>query len=922
MSVSVGEAVGYLDLDISGFINNLKKANQEAESSAKTLSNTMGDGLQTVGGKISSVGKAMTAGITTPIVAAGTASVKTAMNFDSAMSKVSAISGATGKDFTNLKDKALEMGAKTKFSASEAADAMSYMAMAGWKTNDMLSGIEGIMDLAAASGEDLATTSDIVTDALTAFGMSASDSGHFADILAAASANANTNVSMLGESFKYVAPVAGALGYSAEDVSIALGLMANSGIKASQGGTALRTILTNMVQPTDEMAIAMEKLGVKLDDGNGNMLSFRDVMLQLREGFGNTKISSEELTSGLSRLEEQFSAGEITEKQYNEGVEDLMTSAYGAEGALKAQLAATLAGKTGMSGLLAIVNASDEDFNKLTNAIDGSEGAAKKMAETMQDNLAGRITKLKSALEGVAYTIGSILIPYVEKVVAKIQELANWFANLSEEQQRNIVKWAAIIAAVGPVILAIGKLIVGVGSLIKAFSEIKTAITAIQAGFGIMKGSITTLLSGITAPMIAIAAIIAVLVAAFVNLWNTNEEFRNAMLEIWEGIKETISSFVSEISSRFSEFGITFESVISTISAIWNGFCELLAPIFIAAFEIASAFLQGILGVIVGLLDVFIGSFTGNWSQFLSGIKAVWDSIWNAIKSVIMSIVNAILSVVNTFLSWFGTNWNNVWNRAKSIVTQALNAIKSTVSNVINAIKSTISNGLNAAKSTVNNVLNAIKSKFTSIMEGCRSAVTGAIERIKSAFNFSWSLPHLALPHLSISGSFSINPPSVPHFGISWYRKAMEGGMILKRPTIFGFDSKSGKFLGAGEAGPEAIVGVESLVSMIRQVVSRVIDDVSIMMASYAASMVDAFMLAVNSVGDAYNRGQMEIISKVTNQGNINYKAMAEYLADILQDNPIINNFDVVMEDGNVYLDNERVGRKLAPVVSRIQAQM
>lgn len=922
MSVSVGEAVGYLDLDISGFINNLKKANQEAESSAKTLSNTMGDGLQTVGGKISSVGKAMTAGITTPIVAAGTASVKTAMNFDSAMSKVSAISGATGKDFTNLKDKALEMGAKTKFSASEAADAMSYMAMAGWKTNDMLNGIEGIMNLAAASGEDLASTSDIVTDALTAFGMSASDSGHFADILAAASANANTNVSMMGESFKYVAPVAGALGYSAEDVSIALGLMANSGIKASQGGTALRTILTNMVQPTDEMAIAMEKLGVKLDDGNGNMLSFRDVMLQLREGFGNTKISSEELTSGLSRLEEQFSAGEITEKQYNEGVEDLMTSAYGAEGALKAQLAATLAGKTGMSGLLAIVNASDEDFNKLAGAIDNADGSAENMAKTMLDNLGGRITILKSALEGVAYTIGSILIPYVEKVVAKIQELANWFANLSEEQQRNIVKWAAIIAAVGPVILAIGKLIVGVGSLIKAFSEIKTAITAIQTGFGIMKGSITTLLSGITAPMIAIAAIVAVLVAAFVNLWNTNEEFRNAMLEIWDGIKETISNFVSEISSRFSEFGITFESVISTISAIWNGFCELLAPVFIAAFEIASAFLQGILGVIVGLLDAFIGSFTGNWSQFLNGIKTVWNSIWNAIKSVIMSIVNAILSVVNTFLSWFGTNWQQVWNRAKSIVTQALNAVKSTVSNVINAIKSTISNGLNAAKNTVNNVLNAIKSKFTSIMEGCRSAVTGAIGRIKSAFNFSWSLPHLALPHISISGGFSINPPSVPHFGISWYRKAMEGGMILKRPTVFGFDSKSGKFLGAGEAGPEAIVGVESLISMIRQVVSKVVDDVSIMMASYAASMVDAFILAVNSVGDAYNRGQMEIISKVTNQGNINYKAMAEYLADILKDNPIINNFDVVMEDGNVYLDNERVGRKLAPVVSRIQAQM
>lgn len=922
MSVSVGEAVGYLDLDISGFIENLRKANQEAEGSAKTLSNTMGDGLKTVGGKISSVGKAMTVGITTPVVAAGTASVKTAMSFDSAMSKVSAVSGATGKDLDSLRGKALEMGAKTKFSASEAADAMNYMAMAGWKTNDMLDGIEGIMNLAAASGEDLATTSDIVTDALTAFGMSAGDSGRFADILAAASANANTNVSMLGESFKYVAPVAGALGYSAEDVSIALGLMANSGIKASQGGTALRTVMTNMAKPTDEMAIAMEKLGVKLDDGEGNMLSFREVMLQLREGFGNTKISGEELTSGLARLEEQYSSGEITEKQYNEGVEDLMNSAYGAEGALKAQLAASLAGKEGMSGLLAIVNASDEDFNKLANAIDNSEGASKKMADTMQDNLAGRITALKSAIEGVSITIGEMLIPYVEKVVAKIKQLTDWFSGLSEAQQRNIVKWIAIIAAVGPVILAIGKLIVGIGSLIKAFSEIKTAITAIKAGFGIMKGSITALLSGISAPMIAIAAIVAVLIAAFVNLWNTNEEFRNAMIDIWNGIKENISNFVSEVSSRFSGLGITFETVVETIKAVWNGFCEILAPVFIAAFEVASELLQGILGVIIGLLDMFIGSFTGNWGQFLDGLKTVWESIWNAIKSVIMTIINAIKAVVNVFLSWFGTNWQQVWNRIKSVASQALNAVKSTVSNVFNAIKSTISNGLNAAKNTVSNVLNSIKSKFTSIMEGCRSAVTGAIDRIKGAFNFSWSLPHLALPHLSISGGFSINPPSVPHFGISWYRKAMEGGMILKRPTIFGFDSKSGKFLGAGEAGPEAIVGVESLVSMIRQVVSRVVDDVSIMMASYAASMVDAFMLAVNNVGDAYNKGQMEIISKVTNQGSINYKAMAEYLADILKDNPIINNFDVVMEDGNVYLDNERVGRKLAPVVSRIQAQM
>ena len=254
MAVDVGSAVGYLDLDISKFLASLNQANTEAQNKTKNLGNTLGDGLKTVGDKITGAGKTLTVGLTTPIIGAGVAAVKTTADFDKSMSQVKAVSGATGKDFDALRAKAREMGATTKFSASDAADAMNYMAMAGWKSNDMLGGISGIMDLAAASGEDLATTSDIVTDALTAFGKSADDSGHLADVMAAASSNANTNVSMLGESFKYVAPVAGAMKYSMEDTSIALGLMANAGIKASQGGTSLRTVLTNLAKPTDEMA--------------------------------------------------------------------------------------------------------------------------------------------------------------------------------------------------------------------------------------------------------------------------------------------------------------------------------------------------------------------------------------------------------------------------------------------------------------------------------------------------------------------------------------------------------------------------------------------------------------------------------------------------------------------------------------------
>lgn len=327
-------------------------------------------GIETGLKKVSSIAKTGIATTVTAISGMSTAlagvagySIKVGSSFEAGMSKVQAVSGASNEQLQRLSDKAKEMGATTKFSATEAADAMNYMAMAGWKTEDMLNGIDGIMNLAAASGEDLATTSDIVTDALTAFGLSASDSTHFADVLAAASSNANTNVSMMGETFKYVAPVAGSLGYSAEDCAVAIGLMANSGIKASQSGTALRSMFSRLAKPSKEVKEAMEKLNISLTDSHGNMKSLDTLMGDLRNSF-----------SGLSESE-------------------------------KAEMASSLAGQEAMSGLLAIVNASDADFNKLKDAIYGADGASAKMAETMQDNLQGKIMILKSTIEGLGIKI-------------------------------------------------------------------------------------------------------------------------------------------------------------------------------------------------------------------------------------------------------------------------------------------------------------------------------------------------------------------------------------------------------------------------------------------------------------------------------------------------------------------------------------
>lgn len=289
-------------------------------------------------------------------------SVKTGMDFEAQMSKVQAISGATATEVEALTAKAKEMGATTKFSATESAQALEYMAMAGWKTDQMIGGLPGIMNLAAASGEDLAEVSDIVTDALTAFGLKASDSAHFADVLAKASSSSNTNVSLMGNTFQYVAPVAGALGYSIEDTAVAIGLMANAGIKGEKAGTALRGALTNLAKPSDTVAAYMDALNVSLTDAQGNVKPLSALMVDLRQKFAG-----------------------LTDAQ-------------------KAEYAAGIAGKEAMSGLLAIVNASDADFNNLTQAIANSDGTAQSMAQTMQDNLKGQLEQLGGAVETVGLT--------------------------------------------------------------------------------------------------------------------------------------------------------------------------------------------------------------------------------------------------------------------------------------------------------------------------------------------------------------------------------------------------------------------------------------------------------------------------------------------------------------------------------------
>ena len=663
----------------------LKSLEEQAKQSGTALQNiaAKGEKLKTVGDNISNVGTKLLP-VTAGVVGLGTAAVKTAADFDSAMSKVAAVSGATGKDLDALRDKAREMGSKTKFSASEAAEAMNYMAMAGWKTEDMLSGIEGVMNLAAASGEDLATTSDIVTDALTAFGLSAKDSGHFADILAAASSNANTNVSMMGETFKYCAPIAGALGFSAEDTAEAIGLMANAGIKGSQAGTALRTIMNNLSGDVKICGSSIGEVTVATTNADGSMRDLSDILADCRTAF-----------SGLSESE-------------------------------KAAAAESLVGKNAMSGFLALMNAGEADINKLSSAIDNCDGCAAGMAETMNDNLAGQLTILKSQLQELAISFGELLMPAIRTIVGWIQKFVDWLNSMDEGTRKVIVTIALVAAAIGPVLIIVGKVISAIGTIMTIIPKLAGVINA-------AKGVIAAFNAVCAAnPYVLIIAAIVALVAAFIYLWNNCEEFRQFWIDLWESIKE-IAVAVWEALKEF--FTAAWEAIKTTAVTVWNAIKDFFTGLW-----------EGIKNIFTTVVNAISTFLTNAWNAIkntvttvFNAIKTFFTTIWNGIKSVITTVVTAISTFLSTAWNGIKTAITTVLNAIKTVVTTVWNGIKTTITNIVNGIKNAVTTAWNNIKSAVSNAANAIKNAvsnaFNAMLNGIKNVCGNIYGAVKSGFD-------------------------------------------------------------------------------------------------------------------------------------------------------------------------------------------
>lgn len=643
--------------------------------------------------------------------------VATAANFEQAMSKVQAITNSSNADMERLSQTAQKLGSTTQFSASQAAEAMSYLGMAGWKTDQIIAGMPGLLDLAAASGEDLARVSDIVSDDLTAFGMSADQASHMADVMAATSTNANTNVSMMGETFKYVGSLAGALGYSLEDVSVATGIMANAGIKGEQAGTSLRAIMTRLVSPTKESGTAMDQLGITMTNADGTMKPFMQTMKELRAAF-----------SGMTEEE-------------------------------KAQYASSLAGQEAMSGFLSIVNASDSDFETLVNAVNNADGAASKMAATMQNNAKGGAIQLQSAIEGLSISVGSVFLPILAQMAQGLAGIVGDMAKWAQTHQGVVTALMAVAGAIAAVVLAgltLNVVITAIGAfdaamkLLTITTEAGTQVTLAQMAALKLHAAATRIAAAAQAafnavmsanPIALVVLAVVALVAALVYLYNNNETVRSAIISAWNSIKSAAvavwNSIAPTISAAWGAIKAAAQAGITFLQGIWT----TIQPYVSAFGSFLISALSGLIGVIGTVLSVAVTIVGG----ILQGIIAIFGAVFSVVVTVvsvaftvISAVISAAITVISAIISVLAPIFSAVWTEILAIVmpvideiTYYVDAAEAMISAAWDAISSAASAAWNMIVSTVQGVIDSV----LSIVDQGVAEVQSKWENLKSIFS-------------------------------------------------------------------------------------------------------------------------------------------------------------------------------------------
>lgn len=689
------------------------QANQSATAVQKIAAT--GEKLKTVGDNISSAGQKLLP-VTAGVTALGTASVTTAANFESSMSQVQATMGIT-KDamstvngqsvntMDTLSKLAKKMGAETAFSASECAEALNYLALAGYDTQQMCDTLPTVLNLAAAGDIALADASDMVTDAMSALGMGVDEAETMVDQMAKTASTTNTSVAQLGEGILTIGATAKSIKGGTAELNTELGILANNGIKGAEGGTHLRNIILSLQNPTDKAAAQMEALGLSVYDSEGNMRSMNDILGDLNKSM------------------------------------DGMTSAE------KSNIISTIFNKTDLSSVNALLANTGETWDSLQKSITDSGGAAQQMADTQLDNLQGQITILKSALEGLAISFGELLMPAIKQIVGWVQKFVDWLNGMNDGTKKVIMTVALLAAALGPVLIVIGKVISAVGTIMTVVPKIAGVINTVKGAFAALN---TTMLAN---PITLIIAAIVALVAAFIYLWNNCDGFRQFWIDLWENVKKTAVTVWNAIKEFFAQvweaiktiFSTVFEVIKTLVTTYFNLYKTIIQTVFNTVKTVITTIWESIKGVFTTVFNVIKTLVTTYFNIYktiiqtvLTIIQMVITTVWNTIKTVITTVLNAIKTIFSTIWNAIKTIISAVVGAIKGLITGNFTAVKNSITTIMNTIKSTISTIWNTIKSTISTVLGAIKGAVTSVFSGIvnavKSAMVNVLNAVKSGF--------------------------------------------------------------------------------------------------------------------------------------------------------------------------------------------